>query len=108
MFDIAGPLVSYSLLRSAGQSPVPALVLSGACPAFGVTAGLARHRRLDAIGTLVLAGIAIGMILGLATGDAGWCSWKARCPPRFSAWCAWARCGRADRICTPILAGAAL
>jgi hypothetical protein len=38
VFDIAGPLVSYSLLRSAGQSPVPALVPSGACPAFGAYA----------------------------------------------------------------------
>ena len=29
IFDIAGPLVAYSVLRSAGQSQVSALVLSG-------------------------------------------------------------------------------
>jgi hypothetical protein len=69
VFDIAGPLVSYSLLRSAGQSAVTALVLSGALPVLGVTAGLIRHRRADIIGVLVLAGIAAGTVLGLLSGD---------------------------------------
>ncbi len=70
VFDIAGPLVAYSLLRSAGQSTVPALVLSGIFPAFGVAIGLVRDRRLDAVGGLVLIGIAVGTLLGLATGNA--------------------------------------
>ena len=70
VFDIAGPLVAYSLLRSAGLSSVSALVLSGAFPALGIAAGLARHRRVDAIGVLVLAGIAVGTVLGLVTGNA--------------------------------------
>src|SRR6516164_6006607 len=69
VFDIAGPLVAYSLLRSAGLSTVSALVLSGAFPALGVAAGLIRHRRVDTIGVLVLAGIAVGTVLGLLTGD---------------------------------------
>ncbi len=69
VFDIAGPLVAYSLLRSAGQSAVSALVLSGIFPAFGVLAGLIRRRRLDAIGVLVLAGIAVGTVLGLLSGN---------------------------------------
>lgn len=69
VFDIAGPLVAYSLLRSAGQSAVTALVLSGAFPALGVAVGLVRHRRMDTIGVLVLAGIAVGTILGLLTSD---------------------------------------
>jgi hypothetical protein len=69
VFDIAGPLVAYSLLRSAGQSAVIALVLSGAFPALGVAAGLIRHRRVDTIGILVLAGIAVGTVLGLLSGD---------------------------------------
>jgi hypothetical protein len=69
VFDIAGPLVAYSLLRSAGLSTVSALVLSGIFPAFGVLAGLVSHRRLDAIGVLVLAGIAVGTILGLLSGN---------------------------------------
>jgi hypothetical protein len=70
VFDIAGPLVAYSLLRSAGQSAVSALVLSGIFPAFGVALGFARHRRLDAVGGIVLIGIAVGTVLGLVTGDA--------------------------------------
>jgi hypothetical protein len=36
VFDIAGPLVAYSLVRSAGASAVTSLLLSGAFPAFGV------------------------------------------------------------------------
>src|SRR5437588_8188961 len=69
VFDIAGPLVAYSLLRSAGQSAVTALVLSGAFPALGVILGLIRRRRVDAIGVLVLAGIAVGTVIGLLSGD---------------------------------------
>jgi hypothetical protein len=68
--DIVGPLVAYALLRSAGQSAVPALVLSGALPAVGVMAGLIRQRHLDIVGVLVLAGIAVGTVLGLVSGNA--------------------------------------
>ena len=70
VFDIAGPLVAYSLLRSAGLSSVSALVLSGAFPALGIAVGVARDRRVDAIGVLVLAGIAVGTVLGLVSGSA--------------------------------------
>jgi hypothetical protein len=69
VFDIAGPLVAYSLLRSTGQSEVSALILSGAFPALGVMVGLVRHRRVDTIGILVLAGIAVGTILGVLSGS---------------------------------------
>jgi hypothetical protein len=69
-FDNGGPLAAYSLLRSAGLTSVRALVLSGVFPALGVAVTYARDRQLDAIGGLVLAGIAVGTILGLATGSA--------------------------------------
>jgi hypothetical protein len=69
VFDIAGPLVAYSLLRSAGQSEVSALILSGAFPALGVAIGLVRHRRVDTIGVLVLVGIVVGTILGVLSGS---------------------------------------
>jgi hypothetical protein len=69
VFDIAGPLVAYSMLRSAGQSQVSALILSGAFPALGIAAGVIRHRRVDAVGVLVLAGIAVGTVLGLLSGN---------------------------------------
>jgi len=69
VFDIAGPLVAYSMLRSAGQSQVSALILSGAFPALGILVGVIRHRRVDTIGVLVLAGIAVGTVLGLLSGS---------------------------------------
>jgi hypothetical protein len=70
VFDIGGPLAAYALLRSAGLTSVRALVLSGVFPALGVAVTFARARRLDAIGGLVLLGIAVGTILGLVTGSA--------------------------------------
>jgi hypothetical protein len=70
VFDVAGPLVAYQLLRNAGQSTVSALVLSGILPAVGIAVKLVRRRSIDAIGILVLAGIAVGTILGLVTHNA--------------------------------------
>ena len=67
IFDVAAPLVAYKVLRSAGMTPVTALLLSGVFPALGVTIGAVRHRRLDTVGVLVLAGIATGTILGLVS-----------------------------------------
>ena len=65
--DVAAPLATYSLLRSAGMTTVTALVLSGVVPAFGVGAGIIRHHHLDVVGALVLAGIVVGTLLGLVT-----------------------------------------
>ena len=70
IFDIAGPLVLYSLLRNAGVSTVSALLLSGVFPAAGVGINALRNRRLDVVGALVLAGIALGAVLGLVTHSA--------------------------------------
>jgi hypothetical protein len=69
VFDIAGPLVAYNLLRSNGFSTVSALVLSGVFPAAGVVIGIIQHHRADAVGVLVLAGIAVGAVLGLLSHD---------------------------------------
>jgi hypothetical protein len=69
VFDIAGPLVAYQLLRSAGMSTVSALVLSGVLPGVTVLSGLIRRRRVDAVGALVLAGIAVGTVVGLLSGN---------------------------------------
>jgi hypothetical protein len=70
IFDVAAPLVAYKVLRSAGMTAVAALLLSGVFPALGVTIGAVRHRRIDAVGVLVLAGIAVGTILGLISHSA--------------------------------------
>jgi hypothetical protein len=66
IFDVAGPLAVYSLLRSAGMSTVTALLLSGVFPALGLIITVVRSRRIEAIGALVLAGIVVGTVLGLA------------------------------------------
>ena len=70
IFDVAGPLAAYSVLRSAGLTAVTALLLSGVFPALGVTIGVIRNHRLDVIGALVLAGIAVGTVLGLVSHSA--------------------------------------
>lgn len=70
IFDIALPLAAYNLLRAAGLSAVTALLLSGIFPALAVIAGAIRHRRLDVVGALVLAGILVGTILGLVSHSA--------------------------------------
>jgi len=70
IFDIGAPLAAYNLLRSAGMTAVTALLLSGVFPALGVTIGVIQNRRLDVIGALVLAGIAVGTVLGLVSHNA--------------------------------------
>jgi hypothetical protein len=70
VFDVGGPLVLYQLLRSTGHSAVISLVLSGIFPAIGVSIKFARSHRVDAIGVLVLAGIAVGTLVGLLSGNA--------------------------------------
>ena len=45
-------------------------MLSGVFPAAGVTIGIVQHRRVDALGVLVLAGIAVGAVLGLVSHNA--------------------------------------
>ena len=67
IFDIGGPLLAYNLLRSNGFSTVAALVLSGLFPVVGMIIGFIGHRRVDAVGALVLAGIVVGAILGLVS-----------------------------------------
>ena len=81
IFDTAGPLVAYQMMRSAGLSSVSALVLSGVLPGIAVLGGFIRQRRLDAVGALVLAGIAVGTILGLVSGNARLCCSRARSSP---------------------------
>jgi uncharacterized membrane protein len=70
IFDVGGPLLVYALLRSHGFSAVAALILSGVLPAVGVCISAARHRRLDVVGALVLAGILVGTVLGLISHNA--------------------------------------
>jgi hypothetical protein len=70
IFDVVGPLVVYYVARAAGVATVDSLILSGALPAIRVAMTVIRHRRLDAIGAMVLSGIALGTVVGLASGSA--------------------------------------
>jgi hypothetical protein len=70
VFYIAVPLAAYFALRSAGLTAVTALLLSGVFPALGLTISAIRNRRLDVVGALVLAGIAVGMVVGLVSHSA--------------------------------------
>jgi hypothetical protein len=67
VFYIAVPLATYFALRSAGLTAVTALLLSGVFPALGLTISAIRNRRLDVVGALVLAGIAVGSVVGLVS-----------------------------------------
>jgi hypothetical protein len=67
IFDIGGPLLAYHLLQSNGFGTVAALILSGLFPVVGMIIGFIAHRRADAVGALVLAGIIVGAVLGLVS-----------------------------------------
>ena len=70
VFDLGGPLLVYTLLRSAGLSTVAALVISGILPALGIGIGAVVDRRLDIIGVVVLAGLVVGTVAGLVSHNA--------------------------------------
>jgi hypothetical protein len=70
VFDLGGPLLVYSLLRSDGLSAVAALILSGIPPALGIVIGAVVDRRLDIIGVVVLAGLLVGTVAGLVSNNA--------------------------------------
>ena len=70
VFDVIGPLAVYYGARAVGISTVLSLVLSGVLPAVRIAVTVVRHHRLDAIGALVLFGIVLGTVVGLASGSA--------------------------------------
>jgi intracellular septation protein A len=70
VFDVAGPLVVYQLLRGNGHSEVTSLIICGAFPVLGALLTIIRDRCIDVIGVLVLTGIALRVGVGLATHSA--------------------------------------
>jgi hypothetical protein len=70
VFDLGGPLLTFSLLRSDGMSTVSALIISGILPALGIAISAMVDRRLDIIGVVVLAGLVVGTVLGLVSHNA--------------------------------------
>jgi hypothetical protein len=70
VFDLGGPLLTYTLLRSGGMGTVPALIISGIFPALGIVISALVDRRLDIIGVVVLAGLVVGTVAGLVSNNA--------------------------------------
>jgi hypothetical protein len=70
VFDLVGPLLAYTLLRSGGMGTVTALIISGIFPALGIAIGAVVDRRLDIIGVVVLAGLVVGTVAGLISNNA--------------------------------------
>jgi hypothetical protein len=70
IFDLGGPLLTYTLLRSGGMSTVSALIISGIFPALGIAISAVVDRRLDLIGVVVLAGLVVGTVAGLVSDNA--------------------------------------
>jgi hypothetical protein len=70
VFDLGGPLLTFSLLRSGGMSTVAALIISGIFPALGILIGALVDRRLDIIGVVVLGGLIVGTVAGLVSDNA--------------------------------------
>jgi hypothetical protein len=70
VFDLGGPLLAYTLLRSDGLSTVVALIISGILPVLGIVIGAVVDRRVDIIGVVVLAGLVVGTVAGLVSNNA--------------------------------------
>lgn len=69
ILDIVGPLVVFQLATVAGVSAVWALVFSGFTPVIAVVADWVRWRTLEVVGSVVLGGIAVSVLLALISSD---------------------------------------
>jgi hypothetical protein len=67
--DLILPVALYYALRAGDVSQVAALLLAGAPPAVRVSVLFVRTRRLDAIGALVVASVAVGVLSAVIQGD---------------------------------------
>lgn len=69
LLDILLPLVVFRMARNAGVPEVWSLVLSGLPPAAGVSLDWQRRHQIEAVGVVVLGGIALSMVLALLTDE---------------------------------------
>jgi hypothetical protein len=69
LIDIVAPIVVYFILHSIGVGDVLALTIGGMVTAINALVGTVRRRRLDSIGLLVVAEIALSIALLLITQD---------------------------------------
>jgi hypothetical protein len=69
LVNVVVPLGLYYGLRGAGVAVVPALLVGAVLPALRTVWTAARERRLDALGGLVLAMMAVSVAMAVVTGD---------------------------------------
>ena len=69
VLDIAGPVAVYYGIRGAGGSVWLALAAGAVLPAASAVAGLARRRRVDAAGAMMLAALAASTAFSLISGS---------------------------------------
>ena len=69
LIDIGAPIIVYFILHSLGVGDVLALTIGGMVTAINALVGTVRRRRLDSIGLLVVAEIALSIALLLITED---------------------------------------
>jgi hypothetical protein len=69
LLDIGAPIIVYFILHSLGVGDVLALTMGGMITAINALVGTVRRRRLDSIGLLVVAEIALSIALLLITED---------------------------------------
>lgn len=68
LVDAALPFISYQILTGHGIDIIHALIISGVFPAAWSVFGIARVRRVDIIGGIVLLGIAVSIVAALIGG----------------------------------------
>lgn len=70
LLDLALPVALFYALRAAGVGQVVALLISGAPPAARIAYTFLRRRRINVIGAIVIAAVALGIVASLLGGDA--------------------------------------
>jgi intracellular septation protein A len=69
LIDVGAPIIVYFILHYLGVGDVLALTIGGMVTAINAVVGTVRRRRLDSIGLLVVAEIALSIALLLITED---------------------------------------
>jgi hypothetical protein len=67
--DLVGPLLVFQLCRRVGVAEVWSLVIAGVLPAVGVVVEWVRFRTVQAMGVVVLGGLALGVGFALISDD---------------------------------------
>jgi intracellular septation protein A len=70
LFNIALPIVTFSVLTSRGMGNVPALVLSGVWPLVELVISYARTRHADEFSIMILIFLVVGIVASLAFNSA--------------------------------------